>query len=324
MTFKIAYLDFWMDCENTPCSFNDINNIDVWNNLTLNRQLKNVDEGVGLFHKDNISKILNKPVQVTSPDKADVIICSGFGNQRFRFPEKKKIFLSFESNFLVPDDNLPNTMYFSSSLSKFENIYYLPIYVCYFGFNIYKQLKEHRSPLTLEEFEEKIPCLSIISNENGDFRNQFLDKLMMYIKVHNYGKYKHNKDNKVIQESSWFDPRLGNTIKNYKFMVCMENKLKPFYHTEKIMHAFRNRIVPIYWGDPVCKLIFNSNAYINVNELGIDKAVEKILMLSNNIEEYNKMLTANIFNDDSILFRDDFVKYTSEEYFNNRLKDYLE
>ena len=45
-------------------------------------------------------------------------------------------------------------------------------------------------------------------------------------------------------------------------MICMENTGQMGYHTEKIMHGFRNNIIPIYWGDPVCKLIFNPKAYI--------------------------------------------------------------
>jgi hypothetical protein len=95
----------------------------------------------------------------------------------------------------------------------------------------------------------------------------------------------------------------------------MENTSLLGYHTEKIIHGFRNNIIPIYWGDPICKLIFNSKAYINVNELGIEKAIDKIMLLSSNITEYNKMLAEPIFHKESLLFRSEFKKYLSEQYF---------
>ena len=103
-------------------------------------------------------------------------------------------------------------------------------------------------------------------------------------------------------------------------MICMENTSQLGYHTEKIMHGFRNNIIPIYWGDPVCQLIFNPKAYINVNQLGVEKSIEKIVELNNNYDEYVKMLEEPILHQESVLFRKEFNKFLSEENFKETIK----
>ena len=103
-------------------------------------------------------------------------------------------------------------------------------------------------------------------------------------------------------------------------MICMENTSQVGYHTEKIMHGFRNNIIPIYWGDPNISLIFNSNAYINVNELGVDQAIDKIILLSNDLSEYNKMISQPIIKEDSIFFKEEYKMFFNEEYFNKFIK----
>lgn len=315
---KIAYIDFWAECSNTPVNYDEINNIDSWTNLKLTRELKTINNGVGLFHIKKLEQLLNKKLELTNPENADILICSGFGNQRYLYPNKKKICLYYESDFKVPDfkfpeGNLPNTTYFSSNLNVKPEIFYLPLYTCYYGFSIYNF--DYRNTISEELFNKKIGCLSVISNGKSSYRNNFLEQLMLKITVDNYGKIKHNKDNAMVQSSCWYDPRLCDVIKNYKFMLCMENTSLLGYHTEKIIHGFRNNIIPIYWGDPICKLIFNSKAYINVNELGIERAIDKIMLLSSNITEYNKMLAEPIFHKESLLFRSEFKKYLSEQYF---------
>jgi hypothetical protein len=234
------------------------------------------------------------------------------------YPGKKKIYINFES---VKEIGYSNTLYISSALTN--NNYYLPIYTCYYGFGIYNFLKEKRQLLLETDFNNKKNIISIISNTNGAFRNNFLLKLMEKINVDNYGKYKRNILNEIISKSTWFDPRIGNIIKNYKFVLCMENVGKIGYHTEKIMHGFRNNVIPIYWGDTNCIKIFNSKAYINVNELGIERSIDKIIELSQDINKYNEMLSEPILLEDSILLSNEFKKYLSEETFIKIINNFI-
>ena len=53
--------------------------------------------------------------------------------------------------------------------------------------------------------------------------------------------------------------------KDYKFALVCENSCSPGYVTEKILHAKLAGCVPIYWGDPLVALEFDSTAFINVS-----------------------------------------------------------
>ena len=87
---KISYIDFWSECENAPVDFDGINNKLIWDNFCLSRKLKVVNEGVGLFHIKMLEKILEKKLELTTPNNADVLICSGFGREKYKYPNKKK------------------------------------------------------------------------------------------------------------------------------------------------------------------------------------------------------------------------------------------
>jgi len=321
MSLKISYIDFWSDFSGVPIKLEDINNKNYWNNIEIKRNLQLINEGIGIFHKSYLEKILEKNIEIVNdPEQSDLIVCSIFGNEKIKYSHKKKIYLNFESKNLT---FLPNTIYISSDLYESLN-YYLPLYICYYGFDLYNFLQEKRNQLTEEEFNKKQTCLTIISNNKASFRCNFLNKLTEnQILVDNYGKFKKTIHDNIIANSSWFDPRIGDVIKKYKFMLCMENCSKIGYHTEKIMHGFRNNVIPIYWGDENCKDIFNSDAYINVNLLGVTESIKKIELLSSDLNEYNKMLSQPIFKEDSVLFREEYKKFLSEENFKNYIKNFV-
>ena len=59
-------------------------------------------------------------------------------------------------------------------------------------------------------------------------------------------------------------------VKDYKFTIAFENTQYRGYTTEKILHPFVGRSVPIYWGNPLVeKDINNCNGY----EQDIDKII---------------------------------------------------
>jgi hypothetical protein len=319
MSIKVAFIDFWSDYEGVPLKINEITDNDYWNKIKITKKLKVNNEGIGLFHVSYLNKIFNKEIIVVNPYDADLIICSIFGNNKMRYLNKPKICLNFESC----DFNLiPNTLYFSSELENKYN-YYLPLYICFYGFDFYNVIQNSRKNLTQEEFDNKKLCLSIISNLGGLFRNNFIEKMEYEkLKIDNYGKLYNNSYSEITQNTTWFDPRLSDLIKKYKFMICMENTLKKGYHTEKMMHAYKNGIIPIYWGDNTCMEIFNSNAYLNVNKLGIKKTIEKIKLLSKDLNEYNKMLTEPLIKKNSILFKEEYKKFLYEENFIETIKKF--
>lgn len=317
MIKKISYIDFWKEIVGTPERISEINDEKFYTNSS--RYPKNLSQGIGLFHIENLEKITGYKLELSSPKDSDLIVCSIFGNEKDKYPSKKKIYCIFEPQFVKTETNA-NTLTFSSQLSLQENSFYLPLYICYYGFDIYSLT---RPSLSKEEFNQKRDCLSIISNTNSIDRNNILNYLSSYISIDHYGKLFKNKSDKVIEDSCWFDPRLKSKISQYKFMICFENEVKLGYHTEKIMNAFRSGVIPIYLGDPNCIQIFNSDAYININLLGIENSKNKILELLNNYELYNKMLEEPIFSKTGILNSPEYKKYTDENTFHQTIKKFI-
>jgi GR25 family glycosyltransferase involved in LPS biosynthesis len=297
-TIKIAYLDFWQEYSDRPLSFKDIQDPKSWTSNPQNKSLIKIDQGVGIFHKDYLENLLQEKVEIVHPKNADVIICSQFGNLRSKYPNTKKICLVFESDFSVLNE--PNTIYFSSHITNDPRQFYLPLTALYYGFSIYEKLQTVRN-FSINDIKQRQHCCSIISNFQGEFRNEFLFKLMDVISVDNYGKLYQNVTDALIKSTCWYDPNLSPIIKQYKFMICMENIQKEGYHSEKILHAFLNNVIPIYWGDPNIVKVFNPNSFINVNELGIKLAIQKIAQLCQNDQEYVTKLNEPIIHDTSIL-----------------------
>jgi len=297
-SIKIAYLDFWQEYSDRPLSFQDIQDPQSWSSKPQNKTLITIDQGVGIFHRDYLENLLDNKIEIVHPNQADFIICSQFGNSRLQYQNTKKICLIYESDFSILNE--PNTIYFSTHLTNDPRQFYLPLTAMYYGFSIYETLQSPRN-FTFQQVKDRQHCCSIISNCNGEFRNEFLFKLMDVICVDNYGKLYQNANDDFIQSTCWYDPNLSKTIKQYKFMICMENVQKEGYHSEKILHGFLNYVVPIYWGDPNIVKVFNPNSFINVNELGIKLAIQKIVQLCQNDNEYLTMLNEPIIHETSMI-----------------------
>ena len=117
----------------------------------------------------------------------------------------------------------------------------------------------------------------------------------------------------------------GNRVKDkfafecaHKFSISCENAAHPGYHTEKLAEAFAAKTIPIYWGDPEVKKIFNPKAFINADDYETEedllKAIEE---LDQNEDKYLEMLRepALISNPaDGNAFEEELIK---------QLEDYL-
>ena len=84
-------------------------------------------------------------------------------------------------------------------------------------------------------------------------------------------------------------------VKDYKFTIAFENTQYRGYTTEKILHPFAGRSVPIYWGNPLVEKDVNRNAFINCNgyEKDIDAIINKIVEIDKDDTKYLEMLHAN-------------------------------
>jgi hypothetical protein len=140
-------------------------------------------------------------------------------------------------------------------------------------------------------------CLFAVSNGGCKTRNDFFEILNKYKKVDSCGKFMNNMIEGCPHDHSsknYFD-----FISNYKFMICFENTSKPNYLTEKLINAYYNGTIPIYWG---CS---NIEDYVNMDSIlylkpdyrdnDVEDLINKIIYLDNNEDAYIKMYEETFF-----------------------------
>jgi hypothetical protein len=180
-----------------------------------------------------------------------------------------------------------------------KNIVNVPLFVCYLYCNQFLE-KMYSTPTIQNEIPKKNIC-AIITNPAGEERNYFLEKLEKKIHIEYLGRYKNNSPMLHAPYNSY---EFRNHIKDYKFIVSMENSRYDTYITEKITHGFLAHTVPIYWGSLNITDYFNRDRFINIESVDdeyIDEKINKIIEMCNDDNEYLKMISQPVFKDNTFI-----------------------
>ena len=220
---------------------------------------------------------------------------NNFGNQNLRYDKNKvtKIFYTGENQ--RPENY--DCHYAISFDHNYESWHYrLPLFVIYMWAleNIHKlnygyyHLLQDNKPSLKTDF-----CSFVISNPNPPERNEFFQLLSKYKKVDSGGKAFNNIGKALEGEQAKID-----FLASRKFNICYESYSHPGYVTEKILHAFYAKTIPIYWGSPTIASDFNPNAFINMHKFDdVEKAIDFIELLDNNDDLYYSVLNSEPFSD---------------------------
>ena len=176
---------------------------------------------------------------------------------------------------------------------NFNNWHYrLPLYVIYQWSleQIHKTKYGYYHLLGDNEPQEKTDFASfVVSNGNCKERNEFFEKLSAYKKVDSGGKLFNNIQADLSGEEAKID-----FLAKRKFNVCFESGSYPGYTTEKILHAFYAKTIPIYWGSSTVVADFNPAAFINVHDFdSFDDVLEYVKRVDSDDELYNKIISAS-------------------------------
>ena len=82
------------------------------------------------------------------------------------------------------------------------------------------------------------------------------------------------------------------TLNDYRYTICIENDIKPYFFTERITTAFATGTIPIYYGATEIDKFFNPDGIIKFNK---NDDISKILKQCTK-EEYERRLPAIIDN----------------------------
>lgn len=247
-------------------------------------------------------------VEIVDEDP-DYLIYSAFGGTDYKsdlYKDAVKVFYSGENNqknldrFRHADFSLshhfPNDPIFGEYINT-ETHLILPIYVRVFGPEKLKEIA-HVDVDKVIKRKNKFCCL-ITRNTDAKDRVEFFRLLSnTYKKVDSAGRAYNNMADGYEVPGWWMQSY--KFAREYKFMINIENDVSvhkhPGYTSEKLFNGLRAETVPLYSGNPNVDLLFNPEAFINLDDFDSWKeAIEYIRYVDNNEEEYRYILNSSRF-----------------------------
>lgn len=257
--------------------------------------------------KDNVFyNILSKRYNVIISDTPQYVFCSmlGIPYQHTKY-DCVRIFFSGEN--YSPDFSSIDYAIGSDYISFEDRYFRFPLL---FMFDQIDDANEKHIGIDEKVLKEKTHfCNFIYGDGNAQkYRMDLFHELCKYKNVDSSGTLLHNTG----------DFYTRNQItklefqKKCKFSIAVESTVYNGFVTEKIMHAFASKTVPIYFGDPTIERQFNPKSFINCNNFSsIDDVVEFVKEIDNNDELYLSMLKEPIFSQPNYLqdIRTSFEQY---------------
>lgn len=215
--------------------------------------------------------------------KADFLICDTFKYTYEKF-DGVRILLTGENH---PGDLNHFDYCLTHDLKETDRCHYLPYWLTSLLFRPDRRaaLTAPRAPLTLDELraQKRDFCAFVSYNAAAKKRVHFVKHLMQHRRVSCGGPLFNNVGERVKDKVNFLS-------KSY-FSIAYENESSPGYQTEKIADAFIARSIPLYWGNPHVKDIFNPKAFIHADDFrNEDELVDYILRLSEDEERLLVML----------------------------------
>ena len=153
-------------------------------------------------------------------------------------------------------------------------------------------------------FTNKKFCLFISQNTLNDNKLSALRLLNKYKSLDLISNIPNIKD-----KTCYNSEELLKIFNEYKFVICFENSHSPGYITEKIFNVFLAKTIPIYDGAQNINDFINKKSYINFDK----NVIDKIKLLDNNEELYNRIINEPKINPNSNTTIPDYIDYYLKE-----------
>ena len=103
---------------------------------------------------------------------------------------------------------------------------------------------------------------------------------------------------------------LSDVLLNYRYSICIENDIRPYYFTEKLLNAIATQTIPVYLGAAKIDQFFNPDGIIKITTKDDIKQVLKQCTE----EEYNNRLSAILDNYKRVLQYNNSMDYIYEKF----------
>lgn len=122
-------------------------------------------------------------------------------------------------------------------------------------------------------------CGFVAGNGSSQYRNKMFHMLNEYKPVMSGGPLFNNIGGVLPRDVM----SKINFFRKCRFSLCFENSSYPGYCTEKIMHGFIAKTVPIYWGSPTVIMDFQEGSFISRHDFVSDNEfIDAIIKIDQN------------------------------------------
>lgn len=256
--------------------------VDMWNSFSL--------ENSFLYNA-----FLDSGYPVELSDEPDYLVYSVFGHEHLKEKYDNCIKILRTGEAYTPDFNLCDYAIGLDPIQFGDRYTYFPA-IFMDDYNLATQkmklVEEKGKDLSADLSKKNEFCSFVYSNQSTahPMRLILFQEISKYQPVRSGGRFLNSigfpdgVPDKIVFEST------------HKFSIACENLSSPRYLSEKIFESFAAHTVPIYWGDPLVKEIFNEKAFICVHDYPtMDALIQRIREVDENDTLYAKMLSEPAF-----------------------------
>ena len=120
--------------------------------------------------------------------------------------------------------------------------------------------------------------------EGVRLRNDFFCRLDARRRVNSGGAVMNNIGGPVPTSET------GAFVSRHKFVLAMENAIRPGYVTEKILHGFKHHAVPVYCGAPDIGLDFDTRTFLHYTGDNFEEVVDAMFRIDADPSAFREML----------------------------------
>lgn len=242
--------------------------------------------------------LVNQGFDVQISEEPDYLICNFSEGNHYSYCGKPQVRIMHSGENYIPDFNLIDYSICPYPISFGDRNFCLPPLVWprshWQALAKKDRSREHARKL----LEEKTYFASFIAGHESEFhiRGDFFKMLSQYKRVESPGTYLYNmEDGTKVQMNNESKTEFQ---RKCKFSLCFESTNHYGFVTEKITDAFYADTIPVYFGSPTVKDIFNKNAFINVADYdSLEDAIAQVIALDQDDEAYLNMLSQPILVD---------------------------
>jgi hypothetical protein len=274
---KIKFKDFWKSHKSDyfPDYQGDVTKSFLYDLAT--HVMENGDRGItytSVYKHDSYSARIGRKFKLDKSQDLD----RRYGRSFSSHPNNDEFNIWFTAENVRPPLDKHFNSYLSFDLETYKGVNaYLPLWLCRLGPTV-KLANQNQIKLTnYRDIDiHRRRNFAVVASNPEQIRTYFISRLKFFEDVEIFGKLGGEIQNKDL------------TLRDFNFNLCFENDLYPGYVTEKAVESYLSGCIPIWRGLDAGEF-FNKKAIIDVTNLDIESAINKVIEISRDRKAIQEM-----------------------------------